>query len=112
MILSLEAGVLELPVLLRGEKLSPGDPDNIGTKNYSKQAEAILVGGGYDEAMVSEMREACKGVSKVPWLRLDKSKPMPEVGPAYGAAVVERSKSALGQLAKEGKMGSDGLYFY
>ncbi|KAI4173276.1 MAG: hypothetical protein LQ343_002987 [Gyalolechia ehrenbergii] len=61
---------------------------------------------------LSEMRAACKGDSKVPWLELDQSKSAPSIGFGYGAALVKRVKSTIAELEKDGKMGSDGVYFY
>ena len=100
-----------LPALLRGQDPSPGAETVIGTRDYSKPARVIITGGAYDGDKISMMRNACKG-SQVPWLRNDKSKPAPPVGPMYAAALVERVKTLLADLTKDGKMESDGVYWY
>lgn len=49
-VLSLEAGVAEIPAILRGEKPSLTDPkaSKVGTTNdYSKPPHAVVLGGGY-----------------------------------------------------------------
>lgn len=110
--MSLEAGVSEIPTLLRGEKRPPEQGDeNLGTRNYAKPAAAVITGGGYEETMVAEMRGACSGEKGVPWLRPDMNA-LPPHGPGYGAAMAEKAKACLGRLAKEGKMHADGVYFY
>lgn len=53
------------------------------------------------------MRDACKsvqGAEKVPWLRLDLTKPTPPLGPEYGKHMVGRVKDVLGEL----KLGEGG----
>ncbi len=109
--LSADEGVSNLPALLRGEGPPSASADIIGTGNYSSPAKAVVTGGGYEEIEISDMRRACNG-SKVPWLRNDKSKPAPPPGPAYAAAVVERVKALLKDLAAEEKMQVDGVYWY
>lgn len=110
-ILSLDAGVSEIPALLRGEKPPSEHHENLGTRNYSKPPAAVVTGGGYDEAMVKDMRDACNGESNVPWLRPDMGA-LPPHGPGYGAAMAEKVKACLRYLAEEGKMKEDGVYFY
>ena len=83
----------------------------MGTGNYSKPPVAIITGGGYDDAMVKEMRDACKDVNNVPWLRPDMSARAPQ-GPGYGAAMAEKMKVHLSKLARDGKMNQDGVYLY
>ncbi|KAL8933933.1 MAG: hypothetical protein Q9211_005498 [Gyalolechia sp. 1 TL-2023] len=109
-VLSPAQGVAEIPVLLRGNAPS-NNTNNLGTKNYSKPPQAVILGAAFG-VHLSEMRAACKGDSKVPWLELDQSKSAPRIGFGYGAALVERVKSTIAELEKEGKMGNDGVYFY
>jgi len=49
--LSSAAAVAEIPAILRGEALSPKDPEaaNLTTQNFSKKPAAIVLGGGYNE---------------------------------------------------------------
>jgi hypothetical protein len=100
-----------IPALLRGERPPSADEENIGTRNYLKPPAAIVTGGGYDDANVKEMRDACKGESNVPWLRPDMSA-LPRQGPGYGSAIAEKVKACLGRLMKDGKMKGDGVYHY
>jgi len=111
-IVSPSVGASEIPVLLQGGAPSPTDPENIGTKNYSKPPVVIILGGGYDDADFALLREACKEKSNLPWLRADMSKLRPPLGPGYGEAMVEMVKNCLRGLAEEGKMEGDGVYFY
>src|ERR1700733_10361407 len=110
-ILSVEAGVSVIPALLRGERLPSADEENIGTRNYLKPPAAIVTGGGYDDANVKEMRDACKGESNVPWLRPDMSA-LPPQGPEFGSAMAEKIKACLYRLMRDGKMNEDGMYHY
>jgi hypothetical protein len=71
----------------------------------------VIAGGGYDDAMVKEMRDACQGESSVPWLRPDMSA-LPPQGPGYGAAMAEKVRACLAGLAREEKMNDGGVYFY
>lgn len=100
--------------MLAGCPPNPDEKDNIGSRNYSNAPQAVVMGGGYDEDATEKMRKACKvnGGSNVPWLRLDTGIPMPPLGPKYGAALVRRVKSCLRELAEEGRMEGDGVYYY
>ncbi|KAK9492395.1 hypothetical protein V1508DRAFT_397941 [Lipomyces doorenjongii] len=109
-ILTSAQGVEQIPSLLRGE--NPRELDNIGTKNYSRTAIAVITGGGYDDTAVVEMREAAKGRSNVPWLRPDLTKPRPPLGPGYGEALAERVKATLKELTREGKLNEDAVIYY
>jgi len=110
-ILSPAAGIAEIPAVLSGEAGSIDTSENIGTKNYSKAAAAVILGAGYEDAQVDEMRAACNKIN-VPWLRCDMSKPAPPLGPGYGEALVQRVKVLLSQLAEEGKMETGDIYWY
>ena len=111
-VLSPAAGASEIPVLLEGGSPLPVDAENVGTKNYSKPPVAVILGGGYDDAGFAEMRAGSQGKSNVPWLRNDRSKPPQPGAPGYPEAVVERIKACLRELAAEGKMEGDGIYWY
>ncbi|KAL8683512.1 MAG: hypothetical protein Q9186_000552 [Xanthomendoza sp. 1 TL-2023] len=106
LILSPATGKIQIPILLRGEVPPSSDnaDDNIGTRNYSKAPAAVILGAGYEDAHVVEMREMCKSDSRIPWLRPDLSKPAPPLGPEYGEAIVQRVKSRLGELSAGGQM--------
>ncbi|KFY72232.1 hypothetical protein V499_07619 [Pseudogymnoascus sp. VKM F-103] len=111
-IFSVAAGALDIPTLLRGETLSPSDPHNLGTRNYSKTPVAVILGRMYDDVDFAEMRESCKGRSNVPWLRQDLSKPEPPLGNGFAEAMVERMKACLSNLAVKGILKQDGVYLY
>ncbi|KAK9321570.1 hypothetical protein V1517DRAFT_326022 [Lipomyces orientalis] len=109
-ILSPAQGVAQIPGLLLGK--NPGELDNIGTRNYSQKAIALVTGAGYDDDAIAEMRGAAKGTTSVPWLRPDMNRPAPPLGPGYGEALVIRVKETLKQLAAEGKLQEDALVYY
>ncbi len=76
----------------------------------------MVLGGGYGDEVVEELRAACKSVvgggKGVPWLRPDMSVPTPPLGPKYGAHMVGRVKACLKELEEEGRGEGDGIYFY
>lgn len=75
----------------------------------------MLLGAGYDDAAVEEMRKACKdaGVTNgIPWLRPDTTKPAPPLGPEYGKALVARIKELMGHLADQHKLDEDAVLYY
>lgn len=112
MIFSPTAGETEIPSLLRGDASPVNDAENLGTRNYTKPPAAVLLGAGYQDADVAAMREACRDDSRVPWLRPDLSKPAPPLGPEYGKAMVQRVKSCLEELRRDGKIDGDGVHFF
>ena len=111
-------GVVELPYLLKGEAPpartdEADDESNIGSKNYSQAPKAVILGGGLTDNHIAQMREACKDVPGIAWIRPDLAKPTPPVGTReYGLALVERSKAMLKNLKEIGEMGKDGVYWY
>lgn len=63
----------------------------------------MLLGAGYDDEAVAELREACKDAgSGISWLRPDTSKPAPPLGSEYGKALVARMKELMGTLGEQG----------
>ena len=109
--LSVSSACTDLPLLLTGS-VPPTASDNVGSRNYSQPAAAVVLGGGFGNEEFEEARKACEGKSNVPWLRLDTSKPTPPLGPAYGQHVAERLKGRLRELESEGHFGRDGIYFF
>lgn len=82
-ILGSPAGVKDLPLLLSGQTPPATDEPNLGTRDYSKKADAIITGGGYDDENFSVMKNACAGLpgkGGIPWLRPDMSVPVPPLG--------------------------------
>jgi hypothetical protein len=112
LILSVEAGVSDIPLLLDGKTPPSTDPENIGTRDYSKAPVAVLVGRGYESAAIDEMREACKGKRGINWLRANLDTPAPPPGPLYADHIVERVKKCLAELAEKGQLNGEGVRFY
>lgn len=110
--LSLEEAISSLPILLDGDAPSPIPTTNIGSKNYSRGVAAVIIGGGYDDDAVAQIRKACEGKSRVPWMRPDMSTPTPPFGPQFAAALGGRVKICLKRLGEEGQMGADGMFLY
>jgi len=67
---SVSAGLRELPILLRGGQVTDPDTD-IACKHITPQA--IVVGKGYDDDEVAELRKV-EGAGKLPWLLADDQK--------------------------------------
>ncbi|KFY09021.1 hypothetical protein V492_05695 [Pseudogymnoascus sp. VKM F-4246] len=114
-VFSAAAGARDIPPILSGQTPPATDEPNVGTGDYSKKADAVIVGGAYDDEKLNEMRNACAdlpGNGGVVWLRPNMSTPTPPLGPAYGKAMVDRCKACLKELELGGKLGVDGLYFY
>lgn len=101
--------------MLLGKFTPDAAAENIGSKNYSTIPSAIVLGGGYDDAAVKEIRAAVgkkEGAKDIPWLRPDTSVPTPPLGPEYGKAMVQRTKACLDGLKKDGKIkGSEEVLF-
>lgn len=114
LILSLDQGKHELPILLQGKEVSSSNEEAaaLGTHDYSEKAAAILLGAGYDDDAVKEMRAACGDYLSIPWLRPDNSKPAPPLGPEYGKALVARAKETLAELKSNGEINQDGIHYY
>lgn len=109
---SAAAGACDIPDLLRGVTLSPPEPHNLGTQNYSKMAVAVVAGRMFDDESFTKMRDACKGRSNVPWLRQDLSKPELQFGHGYAESMTVRIKACLSNLAAEKRFHQDGVYLY
>ncbi|PWY70920.1 hypothetical protein BO70DRAFT_365233 [Aspergillus heteromorphus CBS 117.55] len=115
---SVEAGVRDIPSLIEGRPPPYKDTANLGTQKYGKRAAAVVVGGGYDDANFAQLRSACEGKSKIPWLRHDISKdfdprqPRREIGVEYGEQTGKKVVDCLQDLARRGKMKEDGVYWF
>jgi hypothetical protein len=107
----------ELPLLLQNKVPEPAS-SSLGTGNWSAPPRALLIGGAYTDDDVASLRklidETEGNVRRIPWLRVDSSKPAPPLGPEYGKAVVERAREALKRLEGEGKLTEDDgeVYFF
>lgn len=105
-------GAVEIPLLLQG--LAPpitGEP-NRGTMDYSKPPVAIFAGALYSDEEIDDMRQACRGLSSVPWLKMDMTVPKPPLGPGYAEHVVQRIKACMKKIEAEEKLEQDGLWLY
>ncbi|KAM5361426.1 hypothetical protein ACJZ2D_013116 [Fusarium nematophilum] len=104
-----ESGPAIIPAILAGHP-PPSHPErsSIGSGNYSEVPRAILFGGAYDDVTVAHFRDVAKvfpGARSVPWVRQDKTRDAPPVtSPEYPKVIVQRSKDALLQLQKDGKL--------
>ncbi|KAJ5986653.1 hypothetical protein N7451_011018 [Penicillium sp. IBT 35674x] len=82
------SGVVEIPLLLQGLAPPVSEEGNRGTMNYSKPPVAVFAGALYGDEEVDEMRQACRGISSVPWLKMDMTVPKPPLGPGLQGLVV------------------------
>jgi hypothetical protein len=110
----------DLPRFLNNEKPTKSSDDGVGSQDYSRQPEAILLGLGYYNEIVEDLRQACRGtVRGVPWVRggLSKSEfndlmansppaPMAQQGPVTAGKI----KKKLLQLLDDGEGSKDGLF--
>ncbi|KAI9147244.1 hypothetical protein HJFPF1_13280 [Paramyrothecium foliicola] len=110
-VLTPEAGVAQIPAILKGEQSIPSDSE-IGTQDYSRPPICVILGGGYTDADTEAMMTAAKGLRAVPWLRPDLTKPAPPLGPEYGKALVRRIKELIPQLESEKKMNEAKVVYY
>ena len=115
-ILSVPAAVSEVPILL-SSKTPSNTSENLGSQNYAQRPLAIAIGGGFNDEMFNQIKDACKDVPSAVWARTDISKmgKPPGAGEeeSYGAIVAERVKSCLGQLRVGKEEGtSEGVYFF
>ncbi|KAI5456010.1 hypothetical protein BGZ63DRAFT_367878 [Mariannaea sp. PMI_226] len=112
-IISPEAGVEELPQVLQG-KLPDSRASSIGSGNLSNRVKAVVFGGAYDDDMISSIREAASKVAKVAWVKQDKTKATPPLGPEYGKAMVSRVRASLEELQASGKLDDSegGMFWY
>ncbi|KAF2867544.1 hypothetical protein BDV95DRAFT_582356 [Massariosphaeria phaeospora] len=106
-VLTPEGGKAQIPTILSGQKDVTTD-STLGTKNYEQTPVAILIGAGYDDQALDEMRAAAKDAKAVPWLRPDVTKPAPPLGPEYGKALVARIKETIKDLSEQGKLENNG----
>lgn len=102
-ILTPEAGIAEIPLLLRG--VLPNEMGStIGSGNLKSRIKAIVLGGAYDDDAVARMHDAASQVASVAWVKQDTSIPTPPLGPEYGKAMVARVKTSLSKLQADGDL--------
>lgn len=114
----MDDGVRDIPPLLQGQPPPSRKWANLGTQEYGEKIEAVVVVGGYNDADLERLREACKGKTSVPWLRhhvgkdVDPRQPRPKVGIEYGEQIAKRVVSCLNHLREDSQMKEDGLYWF
>jgi hypothetical protein len=86
------------------------EKSNRGTVDYFKPPVAIFAGALYSDEDIDEMRQSCRELSSVPWLKMDMTVPMPPLGPGYAEHVVQRIKACMVRIESEGKLEQDGVW--
>ncbi|RBR11633.1 uncharacterized protein FIESC28_08916 [Fusarium coffeatum] len=104
-----ESGKIIIPELLRGNHPPPHpEASTIGSGNYAQVPCAIVLGGAFEDADIAALRDAVKsvdGVRGVAWVRQDTTQPAPPVtSPEYPKLMTKRTKEAIIQLHKDGKL--------
>ena len=113
-ILNTPAAVAEIPQVLKGQDPATKS-STLGSADYSKGfPKAMIFGGAYTDAAIERIFQRIGTTPRLPQLRVDKTIPVPPVGPEYGRQIVRRCKERLQQLAEEGKLDNteDGIYYY
>lgn len=107
---TLDSAKSDIPQILSSRPLSPSVKDDVGTLNFSRPIQAVLVGGAFSEDQVNEVRGLCG--QGVPWLIRgpDAETRLPPPGPGYAEAAVGSIKKVMKGLRESGKMGGDGVY--
>ncbi|KAJ4391781.1 hypothetical protein N0V93_005401 [Gnomoniopsis smithogilvyi] len=103
-VMSVEAARVQIKAIFEGNQSPPSDSE-LGSKVYSQKPIAVILGGAFTDEDVTAMMKATAHIHPIPWLRPDKSKPTPPLGPAYGKAMVDRIKERIPQLEQGGEMG-------
>ncbi|KAB8073440.1 hypothetical protein BDV29DRAFT_136889 [Aspergillus leporis] len=111
-VMSVEDGIRNLPLILSGSTPA-NDKSSLGSKNYSAPPKAVILGGGYDDEAVTQLREAVTsspGTVKIPWLKADPEKT--KAGPTPGSeeycrAAASRMKYTLGSILARGDLESE-----
>lgn len=116
-VLTPEAGVKDLPLVLGGKAPETAPRSSVGTGNVSAGAKAIILGGGYTDSDFDSMHKAVNAANlerQPVWLRNDLTVEAPPPGPAYGKAVVGRVKQVLAKLENEGSLdgSADKTFWY
>ncbi|KAJ4128136.1 hypothetical protein NW768_008420 [Fusarium equiseti] len=104
-----ESGKHIIPELLRGNH-PPSHPESstIASGNYAHVPCAVVLGGAFEDVDIAALRDAVKdvdGVRGVAWVRQDTTQPAPPVtSPEYPKLMTKRTKEAIIQLYKDGKL--------
>ncbi|OGE56185.1 hypothetical protein PENARI_c003G06001 [Penicillium arizonense] len=106
------SGAVEIPLLLQGLAPPIAEEHNWGNMDYSKPPVAVFAGALYGDREIDEMRQGCKGLSSVPWLKMDMTVPRPPLGPGYAEHVVQRIKACMKKIEAEKMLEQDGVWLY
>lgn len=116
---SAETAATELPLLLTGTKPAQPSDFNIGTQNYVKQPQAVVVGGYFTNSMVEALRKQCGDTLNVPWMtagvneeQRDALMKRPMEVARYGPFVAKALKEAMARVKEEGRWQGDGVFVY
>lgn len=109
--MTVEAGKTQIKAIFEGDQSPPSDSD-LGSKEYAQKPIAVILGGAFADEDTTEMMRAVAHNHPIPWLRPDKSKPIPPLGPEYGKAMVARIKERIPQLKKDSKMSEARQFWY
>ncbi|KAF4996642.1 hypothetical protein FGRMN_4388 [Fusarium graminum] len=104
-----DSGKVIIPELLAGKPPSAQpESSTIGSGNYDQVPRAVVLGGAFEESDIAALRDAVKAVNGargVAWVRQDLSQPAPPVtSPEYPKLMTRRTKEAVVQLDKDGKL--------
>ncbi|KAF5678628.1 hypothetical protein FHETE_1180 [Fusarium heterosporum] len=104
-----ESGKAIIPELLSGKHPSSHpESSSIGSGNYEHAPRAVVLGGAFEDSDIAALRDAVKAVNGargVAWVRQDLSQPAPPVtSPEYPKLMTRRTKEAVIQLEKDGKL--------
>ena len=98
------------------ENLSFG---SLGTQDYTRKPQAVVVGGYFTNAMVDEVRGKCGSILRVPWLtagvneeQRDAMLEQPPNPETFGPFVGKVLKDVIGRVREEGKWEGDGVFVY
>jgi hypothetical protein len=111
-----DAAESEIPLLLQGQ--APEQPSSsLGSGQWAERPKALVLGGAIQDSEIEAIQKAvsaASGISQIPWLRVDASKPAPPMGPGYATHIVGRLKEQLAKLDAEGKLGEGnaGIVFF
>ena len=98
----------EIPALLR-------QTSSTTSTEHGNSPAAIIMGGGYTDTDLDEIRAASRGpdAKAVAWLKVDPQKTPSSlpVGPEYARAVAQRTKDRLDELVRNGGIHKDEVHF-
>ena len=116
--LSVEEANSKVPLVLSGAAPPLSNTSNPGSQHYGERPAAIVFGGGFDDATIAGIQDACGAQGeKVPWFQTDTTRQaeMPDLSDieGYGKATAARLKKRLEEL-KVGREGAveQGMYLF